>query len=598
MIMRRRAAIQLDPIVKQDAETLELYPDNEPIIVAPVWDEMTTENQLKNYAVANSFGATDIFAYFYNYVIPQGELENYFTYVQDNPDVSSEKTYNLHFEGFRPYRISSNGVLSYTDGQQHGPIFDFTLEFMHIRASFPDTAKNIVKITTYVKSNTIVDEPGVGYRLSIASTELYRGSRDFTTMGFLDGKSNLYVVLREYDENFEHIEQWGVAYFLFGGVDITPAVGDYRCFKYENGTIYTPTVNELTYQFQQRDPDESSNYIGELDISNVRRTPFEPVAGGGIPLHGLEDFYNMYDVTRSNLQKVFKCLWSDDWYDRILRLFNNPMDCLISLTMIPFAPDVTTTVNTIVTGNTYLRYLDGGEYITLREHQLTAQFKKVDFGTLSVKRILNNSLDYDIKLAIWLPFIGFKEIDVNDVMSKKLHLYYNIDCFTGVCVATLETYTDAFDGEQQGYKCIATYTGNCGQQIPLSGADYSQITLALARNVVSGAAAVATGNIVGAVGAAVNQLASSKPTYERTSSNANVSGFMSQRRAFLLYEIPFDVTPKQLPSLAGFAYNQHTPFTQGDGYYKCSEFHADNIATATEAEKSEIESLFLQGVIF
>lgn len=75
---------------------------------------------------------------------------------------------------------------------------------------------------------------------------------------------------------------------------------------------------------------------------------------------------------------------------------------------------------------------------------------KIDFGSVEIKGIYNNSIDYkNTKLFIYLPFNGLQNLDVNKYMNKIVHLIYTIDLFSGDFLAELQInniIVDSFSG--------------------------------------------------------------------------------------------------------------------------------------------------------
>ena len=56
---------------------------------------------------------------------------------------------------------------------------------------------------------------------------------------------------------------------------------------------------------------------------------------------------------------------------------------------------------------------------------------------LVVPHKYNSYLDYApyTKAEIFLPFIGFCPLNINDIMGKSVDITYNIDLLSGVCTA-------------------------------------------------------------------------------------------------------------------------------------------------------------------
>ena len=80
----------------------------------------------------------------------------------------------------------------------------------------------------------------------------------------------------------------------------------------------------------------------------------------------------------------------------------------------------------------------------------------IDCGRIQINETFKSIMDYTpfSRLTIFLPFIGFQELDVFMVMNKELHVVYTVDVLSGRCLAKLFVVI----GESES--CIAEYTGN------------------------------------------------------------------------------------------------------------------------------------------
>lgn len=79
----------------------------------------------------------------------------------------------------------------------------------------------------------------------------------------------------------------------------------------------------------------------------------------------------------------------------------------------------------------------------------------IDCGSIQIDETFNSVMDYApfSRLTIFLPFIGFQELDVSMVMNNVLHVVYTVDVLSGRCLAKLFVVI----GESEC--CIAEYGG-------------------------------------------------------------------------------------------------------------------------------------------
>lgn len=79
----------------------------------------------------------------------------------------------------------------------------------------------------------------------------------------------------------------------------------------------------------------------------------------------------------------------------------------------------------------------------------------IDCGSIQIDETFKSVMDYApfSRLTIFLPFIGFQELDVSMVMNNVLHVVYTVDVLSGRCLAKLFVVIE--DSEC----CIAEYGG-------------------------------------------------------------------------------------------------------------------------------------------
>lgn len=132
----------------------------------------------------------------------------------------------------------------------------------------------------------------------------------------------------------------------------------------------------------------------------------------------------------------------------------------------------------------------------------------IDAGAYTVKEYYGSFLDYApyTTADIWLPYIGYKPLDIDAVMGKTLSVKYFVDFIDGLATAVIFA-----DGQP-----INTYTGQLGIDLAVTGRDNAAklrqtvdavMTAATGINksvsgVMSGAAQATAGNVGGALGAA------------------------------------------------------------------------------------------------
>ena len=297
---------------------------------------------------------------------------------------------------------------------------------------------------------------------------------------------------------------------------------------------------------------------------------------------------SIYLPSKALLKDFSNYLWSNDFFDNILKNYQSPLENIISLSIIPAIaqPDDA-------------RYISIGNCTTNILCTITnEQYVSVECGKIDLKEHYGNFSDYspNTSIDIYLPYIGYRQIDIDDFMAGKIRVRYQCDILTGDCVA--EIYSE---GKGKS-KLMYTFNGNISYNVPLSGANYLQYYLSIVSgigNVATGVAQGIGGNPLGGIGAAasgVGQILTSKPAYGRSGSLGSAAGYLSYRRPFLVRKSPINTTAKNLAQESGYISNKGQKIGEYSGFTKCAAVVLDGI-TATKSELDEIETLLKEGVI-
>ena len=300
---------------------------------------------------------------------------------------------------------------------------------------------------------------------------------------------------------------------------------------------------------------------------------------------------NMYRATQTSLRQFSQYLWTGDFIDNVKKLFQDPMEAVVSVQIVPYTPAHSETPT-----NVFLSWIDTG----VPMYPITNQYVRIDCGTLEVSEFWASFLDYPphTDVSIFLPYIGVKQLSVQDVMARKLHLIYNIDSLTGSCVAMLKCSGGGLDS------VLYSWNGSCNMQIPIAARDFSSIYSSVLRLAASAGLALATkgaskaltaGAAAGAAASAINSL--DLDTHTRQSgSTGSVPGYMGNQIPYLIITRPKDSTPSNFNELNGRPSNLGGKVGDYSGFLSLSAVHIDGIV-ATEKEKAMIESALKSGIL-
>ncbi len=298
-----------------------------------------------------------------------------------------------------------------------------------------------------------------------------------------------------------------------------------------------------------------------------------------IPTGSASALYTVYNPTSGEISSFGSWLWSANFVDQLLKMFNDPMQAIISLHKVFCTPSVSGR-NNIMVG-----YLDSG----VSANVVDEQYVTVNLGSVSLAENYHNVFDYPpyTDITIYLPFIGFRKIDCSDVMRSTINVVYHIDVLTGACLAEVKVTRDLYTAT------LYQFAGDCSVHYPLSSGSYMGIVSALlgvAGTVASGGAlapmmlGVASGVMKGGT------------SVERSGSLSGNAGAMGIKKPYLVIQRPQTNLADGFETFLGKPSNSTVKISQCTGFIKCTEVHALN-TPATESELNELIALLKEGVI-
>ena len=294
-------------------------------------------------------------------------------------------------------------------------------------------------------------------------------------------------------------------------------------------------------------------------------------------------FITLFNPSMGQLKTLANYMWSSGFdIATFKKLFADPMDCILGLSIVPVAVP-NGEASTVSVGN-----ISTGISMT----KAASQYVEVDCGTLDVKEYWGSYLDYDpfTKAEIYLPYIGTHPIAVDDIMNKSVHVVYHVDILSGACTAYVKC----------GDSVLYTFIGQCSSSIPVTGNDWT--------NVINGVLSIAgaVGSMVATGGAsapmALETIASTavnsmKPSVEKSGSMSGTGGMLAVQTPYLILTRPRQALPATQNKFTGYPSFITEKLDSLSGYTEIESVHLENIA-ATESEISEIENLLKMGVLF
>lgn len=306
------------------------------------------------------------------------------------------------------------------------------------------------------------------------------------------------------------------------------------------------------------------------------------------PTAGSNQFWTIYMPSDAQMGQLGAELWNQNAIQVLKQTFVNPTDGIISWSQVFLAPT-----------QAYTDYIYLGDYKTSVSGVPVVTNPKVYkyFGIIKVPRYFEDYRDYtETQVSVYLPFIGFMDLDSRDVIGCEITLEYYMDVITGTCVATLSPKVG------DNAECCYQFTGNCGVQLPITAADRSRLLSGLLSGAVSGAKLGAAGGPGGAVagavlGGAVGAVSGAFGGVQKS------NGFSANAGALTKYKTPYILIHRSIPA-DPFLYDQYygnpasvtATLRNLHGFTRVRECYVD-VPRATDAEKAMIEAQLKQGVI-
>lgn len=332
-------------------------------------------------------------------------------------------------------------------------------------------------------------------------------------------------------------------------------------------------------------PSDDTSEPGGGDAADPDYNPFsDPVDFPGLPTGGsalASGFIRVYTPTASQLQSLAGLLWSDSFVDTIKKVQNDPMEAIISLHSLPMS---------LSSGTAECRIGNFNTGITM--NTVSSQYVKRDLGSLAIPEHWASALDYGPynTVDIYLPYVGVRSLQIDDVVGKTLRVEYNVDILSGATVASVMC----------GNSVLYTYNTSLIAYHPISQSSFGPLYQSIAGamgNVISGAVSGGIGGAVGGgLGSAINVALSKHSTVSRGGSIGANSGCLGNFVPYLIIHRPIQSLASGFAHFKGYPSNITATLGSVSGYTEVESVHLNGIS-CTDNEKAEIEALLYNGVI-
>lgn len=357
---------------------------------------------------------------------------------------------------------------------------------------------------------------------------------------------------------------------------------------YDIGHIYNP---DNPYDDHQADGNEGGNggFDHDSDPTPIPDLPSVDItATGGLKL---------YKCTNADISALFSYLNSHDPGESVLKMWQNPIQAVLACYILPYPVTAAGSASISVLG------MDTGVAAFTAK-----QWQQWSLGSVFVDYSCGNCfLDFEpySQCSIYLPFIGIRRLNMDEVVGKTVGVTYQFDNTSGACVAYVTV----------GGSVKYSFSGSCAVGIPLTQQNWGQFYISAA----TAAAGALAGGIGGAIGAAAQGAGklgtigaaaagavegggglsslTAKPTVSRSGSISGAASALAYPAPYLIIEYPEKAKVANPAPVTGLTCGRTLSLGSLSGYNVIEHVHLHGIA-ATGEELDEIERLLYEGAMF
>ena len=350
------------------------------------------------------------------------------------------------------------------------------------------------------------------------------------------------------------------------------------------------------------------NFSDDSDDVDLDNLPTIDAVGTG--------FATLFAPTKNQLKDLADVMWDNGVFQSLQNLVENISNMFTSLAIVPFEVTQGSTVSV-----DFLGLFPTGITLTLANKQ----YYEFDMGAINMaddSRIFTSgsALDYSpfSKLGIFLPFIGFQELDIDECRDATIGLKYRIDILSGTCVALISI----------GGNTIYQFTGNCLSQIPITNENMQSlvtdaVNVGIAAAATHSAAGAASADMAAAesgesslakeakyahaeshlvtsqgrlASATANAAMGMKPTFGKAGAISASASLLAVKQPYLFLTTPRQSIPEHYQRYCGFPSNISGKLNTFSGFTVVEDIRLNGLV-ATSPEVAEIYQLLKSGVI-
>ena len=369
---------------------------------------------------------------------------------------------------------------------------------------------------------------------------------------------------------------------ITSATDTQPVSGTQTQTSVEVSQLPQELLDLLVKIVQQTEPQTETQTETQVPPENPADTGTGNSPVPVAPTGSASALWSVYHPTQAQVDAFGGWLWSTSFVDQLIKVFENPMDAIISLHKV-FVTPVDAGTTTIHAG-----HLDS----EVPSAYVTQQYVYVDCGYVNCDEQFGNVFDYvGTTVSLYLPFIGIVPLNVDEVMRSVIHIKYGCDLFTGAILAQVEIRRDGYNA------VLYQYGGDGAVTYPVSGSRSSSFLTGLMATLGAAASVAVSGGaslpvMAAGVGGAI---ASAQKQVQHSGGFSGNSGAMGCKVPYLIIERPQTKIAKLFPRLEGYPTNYRVILGDCSNHVVCSSVHVHGM-TATQPELEMIEEFLRSGV--
>lgn len=248
---------------------------------------------------------------------------------------------------------------------------------------------------------------------------------------------------------------------------------------------------------------------------------------------------------------------------------------------------------------------------------VSEEYQWKDMGSIAISEFWKGYMDYNpyTRIQLFLPFVGFVDLNTDEVMNNTIGVKYYIAVSTGDFNCMVRIYNPATGDGYVAY----SYAGNCAMRLPTTGSDVTYLRDAIsligsigtgvARGTIGGGfsggfgknqaakAKLAQNNFAIDTGAStVDSLAGQKEYPKSTGTISMNHGFLGEKTPYVVIQRPRQLVPDKQHKYTGYPSFVTMVLGNCTGFTVVEDINLHSMS-CTQEESDEIISLLKSGVI-